>query len=67
VKAAADQKIMDQRMEQDKATQQQSTEELRQDWGSEYKLNINLITGLLDGAPAGVKEQIMAGDSRTAH
>ena len=60
-KAAADQKIMDQRMEQDKATQQQSTEELRQDWGSEYKLNINLITGLLDGAPAGVKEQIMGG------
>ena len=60
-KIAADQKAAEQRAEQDEATRQQGTEELRQDWGTEYKLNINLITGLLDGAPQGVKEQIMGG------
>jgi hypothetical protein len=34
-------------------------DELRKDWGSEYRLNVNLITGLLDSAPAGVKEQML--------
>jgi hypothetical protein len=28
-------------------------------WGSEAKLNINMITGLLDTAPKGVKEQLL--------
>jgi len=60
-KAAADQKFAEQRAEQDREAQAAGTEELRQDWGSEYKLNINLVTGLLDGAPQGVKEQIMGG------
>lgn len=30
-------------------------------WGSETNLNINLIHGLLDGAPAGVKDQLVNG------
>jgi hypothetical protein len=59
--AAANQKFMEQRAEKDQAARETGTEELRADWGSEYKLNINLITGLLDGAPQGVKEQIMGG------
>jgi hypothetical protein len=60
-KAAADQKFLEQRAENDQTARDAGTEELRKDWGSEYKLNINLITGLLDGAPQGVKEQIMGG------
>jgi len=59
--AAANQKFVEQRAEQDNLAKEQGTEELRADWGSEYKLNINLITGLLDGAPQGLKDQIMGG------
>lgn len=33
-------------------------------WGSETNLNLNLIQGMLDGAPAGVKEQLI--DARMA-
>jgi hypothetical protein len=58
---AIDQKMADDRAEQDRASQNAGEEVLRKDWGSEYKLNINLITGLLDTAPAGVKDQIMGG------
>ena len=29
-------------------------------WGSEVKLNLNLINGMLDGAPAEVKEQLLS-------
>ena len=54
-------KFMEQRAEQDEQAREQGTEELRTEWGSEYKLNVNLITGLLDGAPQGVKDQFMGG------
>lgn len=34
-------------------------ETLRQEWGSEFKLNNNMINGLLDMAPEGVKDQLL--------
>ena len=58
-KTTTDQKAMEQRAEMDASARQAGTDELRQDWGPEYKLNINLVTGLLDSAPQGVKEQLM--------
>ena len=58
-KTTTDQKAMEQRAELDASARQAGTDELRQDWGPEYKLNINLVTGLLDAAPQGVKEQLM--------
>lgn len=58
-KTTTDQKAMEQRAELDASARQAGTDELRQDWGPEYKLNINLVTGLLDSAPQGVKEQLM--------
>lgn len=58
-KASADEKALTQRAETDAAARQAGTDELRQDWGPEYKLNINLVTGLLDAAPQGIKEQLM--------
>jgi hypothetical protein len=39
--------------------QQQNEEVLRGEWGSEYKLNLNLISGLLDTAPQGLKDQLL--------
>lgn len=36
-------------------------EALRADWGQDFRLNKNLITGLLDTAPAGVKDNLMGG------
>ena len=44
----------------DLAFQNESIEELRSEWGSEYKLNVNLIDGLLSQAPEGSKE-LLAG------
>lgn len=58
-KASVDEKALAQRAELDASTRQAGTDELRQDWGPEYKLNINLVTGLLDAAPQGIKEQLM--------
>ena len=34
-------------------------EALRAEWGSEYKLNLNLIDGFLATAPTGVREQLL--------
>jgi uncharacterized protein YukE len=36
-------------------------EELRKEWGSEFKLNRNMILGLLDGAPEGTRDQFLGG------
>ena len=56
-------KFMEQRAEQDKADEEAGIELLKskEEWGSEYKLNVNLITGLLDGAPKGMKDRFMGG------
>ncbi len=58
-KIAADQKAAEQLAERDATSRQEGTEALKTDWGPEYKLNINLVTGLLDTAPQGFKDQIM--------
>lgn len=59
-KAQADQAQAERIAELDETTKAQATEQLRQDWGSEYKLNVNLINGFLDTAPAGVKDHILS-------
>lgn len=49
------------RAEQDKALAAKAQDALRAAWGNEYRLNENMVIGLLDSAPAGVKDQIMHG------
>lgn len=49
------------RAEQDKALAAKAQDALRAAWGNEYRTNENMVLGLLDGAPAGVKDQIMHG------
>lgn len=43
----------------DQAAAQAAAEEMRKEWGSEYKLNFNMINSMLDTAPEGVKDQIL--------
>lgn len=38
---------------------QNAEEELRAEWGGQYRLNVNLALGLLDTAPADVKESLL--------
>jgi hypothetical protein len=45
--------------QRDNEARQAAEDELRQEWGGEFRQNINLVSGLLDGAPAGVKENLM--------
>lgn len=49
------------RAEQDKQLAAKAQDALRAAWGNEYRLNENMVIGLLDSAPAGVKDQIMHG------
>lgn len=49
------------KLQQEDANRQVAEEELRSEWGSEYRLNSNLINNLLDTAPQGVKEEIFGG------
>lgn len=48
-------------LQQDKQWEQEGEDKLRAEWGNEFRRNINLIGGLLDTAPAGVKDAIMGG------
>jgi hypothetical protein len=43
----------------DAAFSSESTEALRQEWGSEYRLNMNLVDGLLSQAPEGGKDLLL--------
>jgi hypothetical protein len=45
----------------DATYREQAEESLREEWGSEFKLNKNMINGLLDTAPEGVKGQLLGG------
>ena len=47
------------RQQQDAQLREKGVEQLRTDWGSEYKLNLGIIDGLLNQAPAGVKEGLL--------
>lgn len=40
---------------------EKGSEELRSEWGADYTRNKNLVSGLLDGAPEGVKDMIANG------
>ncbi|MFM2125713.1 MAG: hypothetical protein RL328_2164 [Acidobacteriota bacterium] len=48
-----------QRFQIDTQTKTASEEELRQEWGPEFRPNINAISNFLDGAPEGVKASLM--------
>lgn len=48
-----------QRYEADEDYRRQSEDELRAEWGGEFRRNVNMISGLLDGAPEGVKDMLM--------
>jgi len=50
---------LEQMHEQDEATLAATKEELRAEMGSEYKLNMNLISGMLDTAPEGAKDLLL--------
>lgn len=43
----------------DAVSAQKAAEEMRKEWGTEYKLNFNLINGMLETAPEGVKDQVL--------
>lgn len=43
----------------DAAMFQATEEELRQEWGGDYRRNVNLASTLLDNAPPGVKENLL--------
>lgn len=43
------------------ANRQAAEEALRAEWGTEYRLNSNLVNSLLDTAPQGVKEELLGG------
>lgn len=49
------------RVNADKQIALKAQDELRAEWGAEYRANINAATSLLDGAPAGLKDQFMRG------
>ena len=49
------------RADMDKQLAQKAQDQLRADWGQEYRTNENLVMGLLDSAPTGVKDLVMHG------
>jgi len=56
----ATQKAADDAIADSDAKDTEATEDtLRSEWGNEYRVNMNKIHGLLDGAQEGVKDQLM--------
>ena len=45
--------------QQDATVHQRAEDELRREWGNDYRVNVNAMTALLDAAPAGVKEGLL--------
>lgn len=56
---AEQERQLEARHQMDAEHRTQAEEQLRQEWGSEFKLNNNMINGLLDTAPEGVKDQLL--------
>jgi hypothetical protein len=53
--------VADHHEKQDKKFEQDATDALRAEWGNEYRRNINLVHGLLDGSGSqGLKDGIMS-------
>jgi hypothetical protein len=60
--AAEQERILSHRVEQDKAFQAQAQDELREEWGSAYRSEINGVKNFLDSnAPAEVREALLSG------
>lgn len=53
------QRQIDAMAERDAQAKRSAEDELRGEWGDEYRQNTNLINGLLDTAPVGVRENFM--------
>lgn len=51
------------RYEADEEYRRQSEDELRAEFGADFRRNMNMVSGLLQGAPEGVREMLM--DART--
>lgn len=51
--------IQAQRYEADEDFRRTAEDELRAEWGSEFRRNVNMVSGLLSGAPEGVKEMLL--------
>lgn len=49
------------RQQKDSAAAREATDALHAEWGAEFRPNMNMIEGLLDTAPAGVKDLIKFG------
>lgn len=43
----------------DRARHDETIDALKQSWGPDFRAHVNLVHGLLDGAPAGVKENLL--------
>ena len=54
-------RLNDEAVVRDKEFAKQSEDALRAEWGGEYRLNVNKINGLLETAPAAVRDEIMHG------
>ena len=52
-------KMIDQQLDMDADLKQQGEDQLRVEWGTDYRRNLQIATNFLDSAPEGMKEQIM--------
>lgn len=48
------------RAEADAESRMSGEEALRAEWGHEYRLNVNLVNNMLDGAPEGLKDDLLS-------
>lgn len=55
----AQENALAQQDEADDVSKQATEDELRLEWGGDYRRNVQLANNLLDGAPKGMKEQIL--------
>jgi len=53
--------MRNQRLKLDEDIKSQAEDKLRSEWGNDYRVNLNLLTNLLDTAPSGVREQLLHG------
>src|SRR3990167_1077694 len=53
-------KVSEQQSANDNAHKQEAEDSLRSEWGNDYRRNINLVHGLLDTGPEGLKDRILS-------
>lgn len=54
-------KMATDRRAQDAAISKEAEDTLRKEWGDDYRNNVNLVNGLLDGTPEGMRDRLMSG------